>query len=91
MRSDHETQRQVVRLVLKRERERAGLERMLGPDAMAAVKTLAADGVVVRCGELLWASPALCRLKIPHDKPKRLCAPAERAASSPQVLRAWAG
>jgi hypothetical protein len=62
MRSDHEMQREVVRLVLKREHELAALERMLGPDAVAAVKTLAADGVVVRCGELLWASPALWRL-----------------------------
>lgn len=62
MSSDHETQREVVRLVLRRERELAGLERMLGPDAVAAVKTLAADGVVVRCGELLWASPSTHRL-----------------------------
>ncbi|HEV7943260.1 MAG TPA: hypothetical protein VGP17_10725 [Solirubrobacteraceae bacterium] len=59
---DHETQREVVRLVLKRERELAGLERLLGPDAVAAVKMLAADGVVVRCGEVLWASSALWRL-----------------------------
>jgi hypothetical protein len=62
MESDHETQRQVVRLVLKRERELIALERLLGPDAVAAVKTLAADGIIVRCGELLWASPALWRL-----------------------------
>lgn len=62
MRSDPETQREVVRLVLRRERELAGLERMLGPDAVVAVKTLAADGIVVRCGELLWASRALWRL-----------------------------
>lgn len=59
---DHETQRKVVRLVLQRERELAALERLLGSDAVAAVKTLAHDGVVVRCGELLWASPALWRL-----------------------------
>lgn len=59
---DHETQRKVVCLVLKCERELAGLERLLGPDAVPAVKTLAADGVVVRCGELLWASSALSRL-----------------------------
>jgi hypothetical protein len=59
---DHATQREVVRLVLRRERELAALERLLGPDAVAAVKTLAADGVVVRCGELLWASSALSRL-----------------------------
>jgi hypothetical protein len=62
MQSDHDVQREVVRLVLKRERELAALERMLGPDALPAVKTLAADGIVVRCGELLWASPGLSRL-----------------------------
>lgn len=62
MDSDHATQREVVRLVLERERELAALERLLGPDALPAVKTLAADGVVVRCGELLWASSALWRL-----------------------------
>ena len=56
------TQREVVRLVLERERELAGLERLLGSDAVAAVKVLAADGVVVRNGELLWASSALSRL-----------------------------
>jgi len=42
------TQREVVRLVLEREREQAGLERLLGAGAVAAVKTFAADGVVVR-------------------------------------------
>lgn len=57
---DHETQREIVCLVLKR--ELAALERLLGLDALPAVKTLAADGVVVRCGELLWASSALWRL-----------------------------
>lgn len=62
MQSDRATQREVVRLVLERERELAALERLLGPDAVPAVKTLAADGVVVRCGELLWASSALWRL-----------------------------
>ena len=56
------TQRAVVRLVLARERELAGLERLLGSGAVAAVKTLAADGVVVRHGERLWASSALSRL-----------------------------
>lgn len=56
------TQRAVVRLVLERQRELDGLERLLGSDAVAAVKTLAADGVVVRSGELLWASSALSRL-----------------------------
>jgi hypothetical protein len=40
-----------------------GLERLLGPDAVAAVKTLAADGVVLRHGERLWASPCLSRLE----------------------------
>jgi hypothetical protein len=60
--SDVETQRAVVRLVLERERELAGLERLLGSGAVAAVKVLAADGVVVRHGERLWASSALSRL-----------------------------
>jgi hypothetical protein len=62
MQSDAETQRAIVRLVLERERELDALERLLGPDALAAVKTLAADGVVVRCGELVWVSSALSRL-----------------------------
>lgn len=62
MRSDAETQREAVRLVLRRERELTALERLLGPDALAAAKTLAADGLVVRCGELVWASSALSRL-----------------------------
>jgi hypothetical protein len=56
------TQREVVRLVLERERELHGVERLLGSGAVAAVKTLAADGVAVRNGELLWASSALTRL-----------------------------
>lgn len=56
------TQRAVVRLVLERERTLDGLERLLGSGAVAAVKTLAADGVVVRSGELMWASPCLSRL-----------------------------
>jgi len=56
------TQRAVVRLVLERERTLDGLERLLGSDVVAAVKTLAADGVVVRHGERLWASPCLSRL-----------------------------
>jgi hypothetical protein len=60
--SNPETERAVVRLVLERERELTSLERLLGPDALAAVKTLAADGIVVRSGELLWASSALARL-----------------------------
>lgn len=53
----------VIRLVLERERELAGLERLLGSDAVAAVKTLAADGVILRHGERLWASPCLSRLE----------------------------
>jgi hypothetical protein len=44
------------------ERELTGLERLLGPDAVPAVKSLASDGVVVRHGERLWASPCLSRL-----------------------------
>jgi hypothetical protein len=60
---DMTTQRAVVRLVLERERELCGLERLLGSGAVAAVKTLAADGVVVRNGELLWAAPSLSRLE----------------------------
>jgi hypothetical protein len=59
---DDETQRQVVRLVLEREHSLDGLERLLGFEAVAAVKTLAADGVVVRHGERLWVSPGLARL-----------------------------
>jgi hypothetical protein len=62
MSSEQETQREVVRLVLERERELAGLERLLGPEAVAAAKQLASDGVVVRHGERLWASPCLSRL-----------------------------
>ena len=59
---DLATQREVVRLVLERERELVGLERLLGSGAVAAVKTLAADGVVIRHGERLWCSPAVSRL-----------------------------
>jgi hypothetical protein len=62
MRGDPATEREIVRLVLERERELAGLERLLGSGAVAAVKTLAADGVVLRHGERLWASPCLSRL-----------------------------
>lgn len=57
-----ETQRAVVRRVLNRERTLDGLERLLGSQAVAAVKTLAADDVVVRHGVRLWASPCLSRL-----------------------------
>jgi hypothetical protein len=57
-----ETQRQIVRLVLERERTLDGLERLLGSGAVAAVKVLAADGVVIRHGERLWASPGTSRL-----------------------------
>lgn len=62
MQGDLATQRTVVRLVLKRERELDGLERLLGSGTVAAVKVLAADGVVIRHGERLWASPCLSRL-----------------------------
>jgi hypothetical protein len=62
MRDEIATQRQVVRLVLERERELAGLERLLNSGAVVAVKLLAADGVVVRHGERLWSSPCLSRL-----------------------------
>lgn len=62
MRADDETQRAVVRLVLERERKLDGLERLLGSEAVAAVKTLAADRVVIRHGERLWASPCLSRV-----------------------------
>lgn len=62
MQADDATQRAVVRLVLDRERTLDGLERLLGSGAVAAVKTLAADGVVVRHGERLWASLCLSRL-----------------------------
>jgi hypothetical protein len=63
MSSEHETQREAVRLVLERERSLDGLERLLGPAAVAAAKQLASDGVVVRHGERLWASPCLSRLE----------------------------
>jgi hypothetical protein len=63
---DMATQREIVRLVLERERELCGLERLVGSGAVAAVKALAADGVVVRNGELLWASSALSRLDELH-------------------------
>lgn len=59
---ERKAQRAIVRLVLERERTLDGLERMLGSGAVAAVKTLAADGVVIRHGELPWASPGLSRL-----------------------------
>jgi hypothetical protein len=63
MRTDElATQCAVVRLVLDRERTLDGLERLLGSGAVASVKALAADGVVVRHSEHLWASPALSRL-----------------------------
>jgi hypothetical protein len=61
-RSGPATECAVVRLVLERERTLDGLERLLGSGAVAAIKALAADGVVIRHGELLWASPALSRL-----------------------------
>jgi hypothetical protein len=61
-RGDPATERAIVRLVLERERELVGLERLLGSDAVVAVKTLAADGVILRHGERLWASPGLSRL-----------------------------
>jgi hypothetical protein len=57
------TQCAVVRPVLERERTLDGLERLLGSGAVAAVKTLAADAVVLRHGERLWASPCLSRLE----------------------------
>ena len=58
-----ETQCAVVRLVLQRERRLDDLERLLGFEVVSAVKTLAADGVVLRHGERLWASPCLSRLE----------------------------
>jgi hypothetical protein len=60
--SSDATERAIVLLVLDRERTLDGLERLLGPDTLAAVKALAADGVVIRYGERLWASPAAYRL-----------------------------
>lgn len=57
--SKREIQRAIVRLVLKRGRTLACLERLLvGPRAVDAAKQLAADGVVIRHGELLWAPHA---------------------------------
>ncbi len=58
---DPATERAVVRLVLARERTLGGLERLVGPDALPAAKSLAADGVVIRHGEQVWASSALAR------------------------------
>jgi hypothetical protein len=60
--ADVETQRAIVRLVPGRERELHALERLLGFEAVAAVKRLAADGVVARHGDRLWASPCLSLL-----------------------------
>ena len=60
--SSDATERAIVLLVLDRERTLDGSERLLGPDTLAAVKALAADGVVIRYGERLWASPAAYRL-----------------------------
>lgn len=88
-RSESETQREVARLVLERERELMALERLLGSDALPAVKTLAADGIVVRCGELVWASSALSRLDElgrDRDNPSDWYAPAmpDRSRSRPR-------
>jgi hypothetical protein len=60
--SSKATERAIVLLVLERERELDGLERLLGSEAVAAVRALAADGVVVRHGERLRASPCLSQL-----------------------------
>jgi hypothetical protein len=60
--ADPATERAIVRLVVERERTLDGLERLLGSGAVAAVKALAAYGVVVRHGERLWPSPATYRL-----------------------------
>jgi hypothetical protein len=56
---DLDVERAVVRLVLQRERELAGLERLLGSGAVSATKTLAADGVV----KAIWAMIALKRYR----------------------------
>lgn len=63
MPGDPATEREIVRLVLQRERELAGLERLLGAGAVPAVKALATNGVVLRHGERLWASPCLSWLE----------------------------
>jgi hypothetical protein len=55
-------ERAIVLLVLERERSQDELDRIIGEDTLAAAKALAADGVVIRHGELLWASPGLSRL-----------------------------
>jgi hypothetical protein len=62
MGDQREIERAIVGLVLTRERELDGLERLLGPDAVPAVKALAGAGVVLRHGERVWASPAVYRL-----------------------------
>lgn len=48
--------------MLDHERTHAELERIIGPNTTDALKALAADGVVVRHGERVWASPAAYRL-----------------------------
>jgi hypothetical protein len=61
--ADAATESAVVRRVLERERELAALERILGFEAVTAVKALSPPaGVILRHGERLWASPCLSRL-----------------------------
>jgi hypothetical protein len=62
MQDQRTAQRAIVLSVLDQERTHAELERVVGPCAVEAVKTLAADGVVIRHGERVWASPATHRL-----------------------------
>jgi hypothetical protein len=60
--ASHQAERAIVLCVLDRERTHAELERIVGAGATDALKTLAADGVVQRHGERVWASPAAYRL-----------------------------
>jgi hypothetical protein len=62
MRAEPTAERAIVLQVLDRECTHAELERIVGPGATDALKALAADGVVIRHGERVWASPAVYRL-----------------------------
>jgi len=60
--ASHQAERVIVLCVLDRERTHTELERIVGSGTTDALKALAADGVVRRHGERVWASPAAYRL-----------------------------
>jgi hypothetical protein len=62
MQTQRTAQRVIVLVVLDHERTHPELERIVGDGATDALKVLAADGVVIRHGERVWASPATHRL-----------------------------